>query len=157
MRGGVLLLAALGLAFGGNTTFIIQKPEEWWSPSRKTTSSTEQRCPAEPMFLPGRCGAGLCAASVCVCCWRRWEGEGEGEAGRLQTLRSDQWGHDSVTWPPVKTSLNGRHSGGSRCWARPSCLNVWHTYLQSPIPTLAAAHAHAHADTGMQHLSKHNV
>lgn len=156
MRGGVLLLDALGLAFGGNTTFIIQKPEEWWSPSRKTTSSTEQRCPADPMFLPGRCGAGLCAASVCVPLEAQG-GRERGGGGPATDLEVRPVG----TWQCYLTSrknfTNGRHSGGSRCWACPSCLNVWHTYLQSPITTLPPVYAHAHADTGMQHLRKHNV
>lgn len=45
MTGGVWLLAiGLVLVFGGKTTLIIQKPEEWWSPSRKRARNTKHRC-----------------------------------------------------------------------------------------------------------------
>lgn len=52
MSGGVLLLGVLDLTLGGKTTLTIQKPVEWWSPNRNTSSSTEHRRPAEPMFHP---------------------------------------------------------------------------------------------------------
>lgn len=50
----MLLLGTLGLAGGGKTTLTIQKPEEWWSPSRNASSSTELKCPADPIFSFGQ-------------------------------------------------------------------------------------------------------
>lgn len=140
----------------GTQHLLSRNPRSDEAPAEKRPAAPSRGVPRTPCFFQ----VGVvpdCALRRCVCRWRRREGEGEGEAGRPQTLRSDQWGHDSVTWPPSKNFTNGRHSGGSRCWACPSCLNVWHTYLQSPITTLPPVYAHAHADTGMQHLSKHNV
>lgn len=52
--GGVLLLGACcGLAFGGKTTFTIQKPEERWQSRRDTARSSGRRAVPDTMVLPG--------------------------------------------------------------------------------------------------------
>lgn len=85
MSGGVLFVGdllpdALDLALGGKRTSKTQKPEEWWSPSRNTTS-TEQRWTTDPMFLPTSCAVGQRFVSV----WKLLE-ESEGEACRAEPV-----------------------------------------------------------------------
>lgn len=57
--GGVLLLGTgCGRAFGGKTTFRIQKPEECWQASRAPRRTSGQRGVPDTMADPGGGGSG---------------------------------------------------------------------------------------------------